>query len=64
MLVLDLDSRHNATQIFTPTGVKLTQTISNLMENADDANVSECIYTSEEGIDFIDSRLANTEIEC
>ncbi|MBQ2932836.1 MAG: AAA family ATPase, partial [Clostridia bacterium] len=64
VLVLDLDSQHNATQILTPTGVKLTQTISNLMENADEANVSECIYTSEEGIDFIgsSSRLTNTEI--
>lgn len=64
VLVLDLDSQHNATQILAPTGVKLTQTISNLMENADEANVSECIYTSEEGIDFIgsSSRLTNTEI--
>ena len=64
VLVLDLDSQHNATQILTPKGITLTKTISDLMENSMDADVSECICKSDEGIDFIGSsnRLTNTEI--
>ena len=64
VLVLDLDSQHNATQILTPKGITLTKTISDLMENSMEADVSECICKSDEGIDFIGSsnRLTNTEI--
>ena len=64
VLVLDLDSQHNATQILTPKGITLTKTISDLMENSMDTDVSECICKSDEGIDFIGSsnRLTNTEI--
>ncbi len=64
VLVIDLDSQHNATQILTPKGITLTKTISDLMENSIDADVPECICKSDEGIDFIGSsnRLTNTEI--
>lgn len=64
VLVLDLDSQHNATQILTPKGITLTKTISDLMENSLEADISEWIYKSDEGVDFIGSsnRLTNTEI--
>lgn len=64
VLVLDLDPQHNATQILLPAGKMLEKTISNLMELPDEENITECIYKSDEGIDFIGSgnRLTNTEI--
>ena len=64
VLVIDLDPQHDATKILMPDGVKVEYTVSELLEMSDGVNEADCIYTSDEGIDFIGSsnKLTNTEI--
>ena len=64
VLVIDLDPQHDATRLLTPQNISITYTISDMIEQSDEITAEKCIYTSDEGVDFIGSsnKLTNTEI--